>query len=165
MIVVPACTLGHRAFMLICAGFIAEVCKKQWHVTRKVPGDGNCFFRSAAFLETGTEEAHELLRMNIVNEVRDNDHRYADFTTRSTIDWASGMLSGSWGDELAVKACPAVTNKILVVFRKNTDQLPSVFPPPVVTQAVLDADPQVVELDETNPGSEHYNPMEVTTSA
>ncbi|VVC86332.1 unnamed protein product [Leptidea sinapis] len=44
-----------------------------------IRGDGNCLFRSLSFCIFGTQERHREIRLDAVNRVVDNWHRYKDF--------------------------------------------------------------------------------------
>ena len=123
---------------------------------KSVKGDGNCLPRSISEL-MGMDHAD--VRMCIVAEVLNNPTEYQCFE-QDINQWAADMeKDGAWADGLAVKAASNCLNVPIVVFRKrNPDQPPSAFLPPIVDDTP-DLDPMCVELDEPAEGCEHYNPL------
>lgn len=44
-----------------------------------IRGDGNCLFRSVSYCIYGTQERHREIRIQVVDRIVDNWHRYKDF--------------------------------------------------------------------------------------
>ena len=122
---------------------------------KAVRGDGNCLFRSLAYL-AGDEDSHGLVRTTLVAEVRHNPSEYQSFVSKDIKEWCSDMLGGAWGDGICLRAGAKQLETSIAVFRKGSDQDPTVFIPQGWTGQMM-----CLELDETSGvGTEHYNPME-----
>ena len=128
--------------------------------TKSVKGDGSCLFRSLGY-QIGDEDNFEAIRLTLVSTVLDNPDDYVGFFSGGLPElqeWGSTMLAGAWGDGICLRSAPRVLNVTVVVFRKDTDQPPTVFVPPDATPSTL-LPPIYLELDETSAAAEHYSPL------
>lgn len=128
--------------------------------TKSVKGDGNCLFRSLGY-QIGDEDNFEAIRLTIVSTVLDNPDEYVGFFPGGhpeLQEWGSTMLAGAWGDGICLRSVPRALNVTVAVFRKATDQPPTVFVPPDATPSTL-SPPIYLELDETYAAAEHYSPL------
>ena len=128
--------------------------------TKSVKGDGSCLFRSLGY-QIGDEDNFEAIRLTLVSTVLDNPDEYVGFFSGGLPElqeWGSTMLAGAWGDGICLRSAPRVLNVTVVVFRKDTDQPPTVFVPPDATPSTL-LPPIYLELDETSAAAEHYSPL------
>jgi hypothetical protein len=46
---------------------------------REIDPDGNCLFRSIAYLKYGTEENHEKVRKRCINYIKSHPEKYLDY--------------------------------------------------------------------------------------
>ena len=133
---------------------------KDWLTERHVDGDGHCMFRAVARQTVAGETSHPRLRQAVVREARLNRADYAPwFAGEALDDWLLGMSHNRWGDDAAVQACCNLLSRPVVIYRKGSDQAPTLKIP----RAFQPTRPFTVIyllLDEAMPGCEHYNALE-----
>ena len=131
---------------------------------KAVAGDGNCQFRSVARQVHGLGEGgHIRLRRAAVVHVRRHSGRYlghfvGDQQT-ALREWADAMEQpGCWGDNLSLLACAIVVGRPIAVWRRDSEQPPTVLLPSNFNEH--DQPNAIhVQLDERPGRPEHYEEL------
>lgn len=132
---------------------------------RAIPGDGSCLFRSVSSQapEFGYD-GHGRLRDSVVAHVRAHLGWYLEFfdgedQLGQLRRWTRSMaMDDTWGDNVALQAAARLLGRPIAVWRAHSQQRPTVVLPLRYNENDPAA-PIYVELDETNPGCEHYSAL------
>jgi len=92
----------------------------------EILGDGNCLFRSIAFLVCGDQEKHERYRRLAVQYIIVNKNNFKDFLEESydgDIDQYCKKMSqnGTWGGHLEVYALSSVLDQCFGIYNENKE--------------------------------------------
>ena len=128
---------------------------------RAIPGDGACQFRAVTVqCPAYGYGGHARLRQEAVDHVRAHRHLYRhNFVGADQNDQLAAWLGrmqrlGTWGDNLTLIACARILGRPIAVWRKDSDQAPTIILP-LQYDEQNPPDPIYVELDETHPGVKH----------
>ncbi|XP_042032723.1 OVARIAN TUMOR DOMAIN-containing deubiquitinating enzyme 9-like [Salvia splendens] len=74
-------------------------------VEHKIMGDGNCQFRSLSDQIYGTSDYHDVVREEIVHQLKSQPELYASFVSMAYGDYLKKMSrNGEWGDNVTLQA-------------------------------------------------------------
>ena len=117
-----------------------------------VPRDGHCFYHC---MDHYQKQGIRSWRMAVAAELRMHYNYYSSFLPDGELDThIIGVTQQAWGDHHDVAAAATILGRVIVVFRKDSDQLPTVCQP---TRDNPTSEIIYLLLDETSPGQEHYS--------
>jgi hypothetical protein len=130
---------------------------------QSVKGDGNCLYRSISVCIHGNDDLHEHIRIEILDEVQRRVEFYKGFKPDINAWIENQRKLGSWGEDLSLHAAANVYGPI-AVFRKHSDQKPTMFVPN--RECLQELPITAIEFDETHGrGCEHYSPLLLTATS
>ena len=92
---------------------------------RHVSADGNCLFRSIAFLVWGDESHHDYLRRLVCEHMLSHRSHFGLYTDGSFDQWLENMRQdGCWGGELAIQASEEILDRPIQVFSSEDPSQP-----------------------------------------
>ena len=86
-------------------------------ITQTVRGDGNCYFRAACVLLTGSQADHHSLRRRTVSYMQENQEVFSDIAHIPGYPHNSGMdKPGQWATEVEIYALASMLATPICVF-------------------------------------------------
>ena len=96
------------------------------HRTRKVVGDGNCFFRCICNVLTGNESSHLSLRDSMVHHMQKKSSELSDYLSKNIDTYLneSGMEeNGVWATDAEIMAGASLLETDIIVFSRYGTEL------------------------------------------
>ena len=88
---------------------------------QEVQGDGNCLFRSIAFLLSGDEECHKIIRQHCIEYIADNGREIERYLGQPGSDYISNSHMNCdyvWGTDNEIIACAQLLKHDIVVYHR-----------------------------------------------
>mmetsp|Transcript_119427 Transcript_119427/g.223288 ORF Transcript_119427/g.223288 Transcript_119427/m.223288 type:complete len:204 (-) Transcript_119427:101-712(-) len=118
---------------------LAQLLKRHGSTERPVLADGNCQFRALADQLYGSEDHHEVVREQVVQQLAADKDRYSGFVPGRFSDYLRDMSrDGTWGDHVTLQAAAdALGVGIHIITDHMTDAFIEVTPSEKKSSKVL----------------------------